>query len=124
MTRLRFSKRQSNDDQGDAVAGIGDAGRGGVVSRKDPRVRTCPVAFRVECLLHPFRGALRNSAAVHGFLRSTHDSVVFLQQFAQPIARQHIDAMVVAADHGMIVNQRVDNRFFGSLHYCREQRVH
>src|SRR5437660_10573289 len=47
-----------------------------------------------------------------------------LQDLAQLIVRQRFDAMIVASDHCLVMDQCIDDRFFGGLHHPREKRVH
>jgi len=41
----------------------------------------------------------------------------------QPVVRERVYAMIIAAGHGMVVDQRVNDRFFRRLHDAREERV-
>ncbi len=50
--------------------------------------------------------------------------IIFFQQLAHAIVRKRIDAMVVAARHGVVVDQRIHDRFFRGLHNADEERVH
>ena len=38
--------------------------------------------------------------------------------------RQGIDAIIIAAGHGVIVDQRIHDGFFSRLHHAGENRVH
>ncbi len=38
--------------------------------------------------------------------------------------RKRIDVMIVAARHGVVVDQRIHDRFFRGLHNADEERVH
>ena len=50
-------------------------------------------------------------------------TVVFFQQFAHAIVRQSFDAMIVAAGHVVIVDERIDDRFLGRLHDRLKDRI-
>ena len=50
--------------------------------------------------------------------------IIFFQQLAHAIVRKRIDAMIVAARHGVVVEQRIHDRFFCGLHNADEERVH
>ena len=47
-----------------------------------------------------------------------------LYDFTQPVVRERFYAMIIAAGHGMVVDQRIHDCFFGRLHHSREERVH
>jgi hypothetical protein len=51
-------------------------------------------------------------------------SIVFFQQLAHAIVRESFDPVIVAARHVVIIDQSVDDRFFGCLHRGGEDRVH
>jgi hypothetical protein len=55
---------------------------------------------------------------------STRKPIVFFEQRAEAIVRERINAMVIAAGHRLIVDQHIQNRFFGGLHNANEKRVH
>ena len=61
----------------------------------------------------------RRAGAYNGFL-----SAEALYQFLQAIVWQRVDLMIVAAGHGMIVHQRIDDRLFAGLHHPCEKRIH
>ena len=50
-------------------------------------------------------------------------SVVTLDNFTQPVVRERVYAMIIAAGHGMVVDQRIHDCLFSRLHYAREERV-
>ena len=50
--------------------------------------------------------------------------IIFFEQRTQAIVRQSIDTMIVAAGHGVVVDQCIHNRFFRGLHDAREKRIH
>src|SRR6266516_4486067 len=50
-------------------------------------------------------------------------AIVFFQQLAHTIVRQSIDVMIVASRHVVIVDERVNDRFFGRLHNCLKDRI-
>ena len=49
---------------------------------------------------------------------------MFFEQLTQAIVRQSIDTMIVAAGHGVIVDQRIHDSFLRGLHGAREKRIH
>ena len=51
-------------------------------------------------------------------------SIILFEQLTQAIVRQSIDTMIIAADHGVIIDQRIHDRFFRGLHDAREKRIH
>ena len=42
----------------------------------------------------------------------------------QPVVRERLYAMIIAAGHGMVVDQCIDHCLFSRLRYAREERVH
>ena len=42
----------------------------------------------------------------------------------QPVVRERVYAMIIVAGHGMVVDQRIHDCFFGRLHHSCEERVH
>jgi hypothetical protein len=42
----------------------------------------------------------------------------------QPVVRERVYAMIIAAGHGMVVDQRIHDCLFRRLHDAREERVH
>src|ERR1043166_9140987 len=51
------------------------------------------------------------------------EAVIFLQDITQAIVRERFDAVIVPPDHGLVVDQRIDDRFLSRLHHGGEDRV-
>lgn len=58
------------------------------------------------------------------FVRHQSASAETLHDLAQPIVWEGIDAVIIATGHGVVVDQRIYDRFFGGLHDAAEERVH
>src|ERR1700730_3277525 len=51
-------------------------------------------------------------------------AIVFLQQLPHALMRERRHTMIISASHVVIVDERVDNRFFGRLHGRSKKRIH
>jgi hypothetical protein len=80
------------------------------------------IAFKSRCTPKKRReGATRTHS--NSFAKWLLPLVGALQNFAQPIVRQRFDAMIIATDHCLIINEGVDDCLFGCLHDTSENRV-
>src|SRR5713101_2338209 len=50
--------------------------------------------------------------------------IIFVEQLAYASVRKRVDAVVVATCHRLIIDKRVDDRFFGGLHDSGEDLIH
>src|SRR2546430_324731 len=75
-------------------------------------------------LLAQAKSDTRTRAHSESFAKQLMLSAEALHHFTQPIVRERFCAMIVAAGHGVVVDQGVHDCFFRSQHHAREERVH
>jgi len=56
--------------------------------------------------------------------REETTSPEMFHKVTQPVVRERVYAMIIAAGHGMVVDQRIHDCLFRRLHDAREERVH